>query len=452
MNSIRSRLLLLLIVPLSFVAALVSMETFYSSRQISKDLNDRTLLAAMLTISENVIASNGTLLADAALQTLTENLGDQFFYHVRGPDGAFVTGYSGYPRPLGEIEPQEGVPIFYDGVHLGSTVRVVRMRQLLQNRELDGVTTITTWQKTTKRRDLTLELFSRSLIRLVLLVLAAGTIVWFAVSYGLRPIARLQSAIDQRTPYDLNPIRRRMPVELSGIVRSMNELFARVARSKRNRERFIGDAAHQLRNPIAAIKVQAQTGLDTNTKSAMQSGLSNIVEVADQSSVMVDKMLSGAVAHALDKDQQDKFDLSAMVVEICQATAPGAFDKDMELSLSADAGPISVVGNEVLLREALTNLIDNAIQHNDPKTNIEVALSQNSDHIILSVCDSGIMFSEEEFLLHTQPFFTGISPNPGSGLGLSIAKDIAKSHGGYLVSEAMENGGGKRISIVLPFN
>ena len=246
MSSIRSRLLMWLMVPLALVAAAVSVETFLSAQRLSHDLHDRTLLAAMLAISENVVASNGTLLADETLDVLTDNLGDQYFYHVAGPANAFVTGYSGFPRlPAGE-ELIDGQPVFYDGVHLGNDVRVIALRQLLVGRELNGLTTITAWQQVTQRDRMTLEIFSRSLIRLALLVLSAGAIVWFAVAFGMRPMRDLRRAIDSRSPYDLTPIKRPMPTELSGIVNSMNDLFARVARSKSNRERFIGDAAHQL--------------------------------------------------------------------------------------------------------------------------------------------------------------------------------------------------------------
>ncbi|MEO1399424.1 MAG: sensor histidine kinase, partial [Pseudomonadota bacterium] len=350
MNSIRTQLLFWLIVPLAVIAGFVSLETYFASRKVSDDLNDRTLLAASLTILENVVASNGTLLADATLETLTQNLGDRFFYYVSGPDGAFVTGYSGYPKPPEGTVLRQGEPAFFDAVYRGAPVRVVRMQQDLADRELNGITTITSWQQTTQRSDLAFDLFTRSLARLVLLVLAAGAIVWFAVTMGLRPLTRLQSAIDSRTPYDLTPIKRTMPIELTGIVGSMNELFERVARSKQNRERFIGDAAHQLRNPVAAIKVQAEASLVTGKKDKMEAGLTQIVQVADKSASMINKMLSGATAHALDRDQEAVFDLLPMVEDVTQLSAPAAFDKDQEISFSKSVDTVvEFRGNETLL-------------------------------------------------------------------------------------------------------
>ena len=448
MRSIRTRLMLSLLIPLSIVAALVSLETFYSARKVSNDLNDRTLLAATLTILEHVISSNGNLLADATLAGLQDSLGDRFFYHVTGPDGAFVTGYSEYPRPTTDVKPDQDGQVYYDGMHRGVPVRAVRIQRDLTNRELNGEVIITTWQETSQREELTLSLFARSLGRLLLLVAAAGGIVWFAILAGLRPILRLQSAIESRTPYDLTPIRRQMPKELSGIVNSMNELFARVARSKKNRERFIGDAAHQLRNPIAAIKVQAQSSLETGSKPNMQSGLKQILQVSDKSTDMINKMLSGATAHAMDRALDEEFDLSTVVRDVALDAAPSAFDRGQELSATGTDNRLLYKGNQTLLREAIANLIDNAIRHNPEQTKINVGLRQNTETIEIVVGDNGEMISDERFLELTQPFLTGSDSHTGSGLGLSIAKDIAKSHGGMLAINPKEDG--KEISISLP--
>ena len=450
MTSIRTKLLLWLMFPLTITAAIVSIETFYSSRKISNDLSDRTLLAASLTILENVISSDGSLLAGATLDTLTENLGDKFFYHVSGPNRAFVTGYSLYPKYPGIADLEVGMPFYFDGIHQGVPVRAVQLRYDLTGRQLNGITTITTWQRVTKRSELTLSLFARSLMRLSMLVLAAGAIVWFAVAVGLRPLTGLQSAIEKRTPHDLNPIKRMMPTELRGIVNSMNELFERVARSKRNRERFIGDAAHQLRNPVAAIKVQAEAALDAKSKKDVLSSLQQILQVSDHSTGMINKMLSGASARSLDRDQEETHDLVPMAEEVTLQAAPRAFDKGQEISFSKpQQTQLLFQGNLVLLREAFSNLVDNAIHHNKSGTAIEVGLERNHEWIELYVADTGPIFSQEEFITLTQPFLTRDESSSGSGLGLSIAKDIARAHGGYLETRP-ERTGGKRISIFLP--
>lgn len=449
MTSIRRRLLLWLIIPLTAVAVIVSLETFVSAQKISNDLHDKTLLAAMLTISENVVASNGTLLAEQTLKVLTENLGDEFFYHVLGPNGAFVTGYSGYPRLPEDIKLEDGVPIFYDGVYQGNTVRVTTMRQLLSGRDLNGWTTITTWQETTQRADLTLSLFGRSLIRLAALVIAAGVIVWFAVTQGLQPLRRLQQAIDSRTPLDLTPIKRQMPIELKGIVASMNDLFARVARSKANRERFIGDAAHQLRNPIAALKVQAEVALQAKDGKARNQSLKQVVSVSDQTSELVSQMLTNARANAIEKDAGETFDLSELTLDAARSVAPKAIEKDQDFSTDVAEG-IWLKGDKVLIREAIVNLMDNAVKYSPRQAKVSISLVLKGDEISIEISDDGSPISDEAFFQYCQPFYTDDSAHSGSGLGLAIAKDVSANHGGYLVNRADGDGRGKTISIILP--
>ncbi len=451
MISIRARLLLWLLIPLSIVAAAVSIETFYSAQKVSKDLNDRTLRAAMLTLSENIVSSSGSLLAENTLEMLTNNLGDEFFYYVRGPRGAFVTGYTNYPRLPEGVELTENKAVFYDSEYRGSPVRVIAMKQTLAGRELNGITTIITWQKNTTREALTLTLFARSLIRLVLLVLAAGTIVWFAVTKGLKPILDLQDAIENRSSVDLTPIRRPMPIELSGIVKSMNSLFERVARSKTNRERFIGNAAHQLRNPMAAIKIQAQTALASTSSDEIRDGLTRIIETTDSTGKMINQMLSSASAHALGKDKMKVFDLADMIRNVTRNMAMAAIDQGQEIALETKIDKLDYSGNEILLQEAVSNLIDNAITHNPPGTGIEVGLEVDKPgkRIAINVRDDGVLISQEKFQELTQPFSTGQDRADSTGLGLSLAKDVAKSHGGMLTM-IPDAESGKTISIILP--
>lgn len=436
--------------PLALVAALVAIETFFHARKVSNDLNDRTLLAASLTILEHVISSNGSLLAEATLDSLTDSLGDQFFYHVRGPDGAFVTGYSGFPRPMVDTPTLE-TPVFYDGEHLGEAVRAVQILRDLTDRELNGITTITTWQRLSHRSELTFNLFARSALRLVLLSLIAGVIVWFAVKVGMRPLARLQASIDKRSAFALSPIQQKVPIELSGMVHSMNTLLDRVARSKTNRERFIGDAAHQLRNPIAAIKIQAQSSLESASGDEMRAGLQQILAVSDKSALMVNKMLSSARAHAMDAEQLTRFDLNELVNEKAVEMAPLAFDCAQEFSVSGLDKPLSVLGNRTLLGEAIGNLVHNAVLHNEAGATLSVStqVSSSKESVEVIVADDGEPISDEQFLQLTQPFRTDGTDQSGSGLGLSIAKDVARMHQGELFIRSRDVG--KSIVLRIPF-
>ncbi|MEM8751147.1 MAG: sensor histidine kinase [Pseudomonadota bacterium] len=450
MNSIRLQLIVWLIVPLTFVATFVAAETYFSSRKVSNELHDRTLLAVTMTIAEHVVANDGDLLAENVLEALTESLGDQFFYHVVGPDNVFATGYSNRPNIPDNMILESGRPQFFDAVHQGDKVRVAAMRQLIVQSKLNGWTTITTWQRVKQREILAYSLFGRSLLRLLVVTLFAGIIVWFAVTRGLRPIESLRTAIDKRTPFDLTPIKRPMPQELQGIVSAMNDLLARVARSKANRERFVGDAAHQLRNPIAALKTQAENALQSKQQDQLRSGLANIVNTTNQTGRMVEQMLASARANALEFDSGEVFDLNEIVVEAARASAPIALLKKQDFAFDAHTHPVMVKGNKILVQEATLNLIDNAVRHSPEKASVSIAIVIEEIHARICVTDTGISMSQEDLLRLSQPFATGDDRASGSGLGLSITKDIAIAHGGYLKSTALEDGRGKTICFTLP--
>lgn len=451
MKSIRIRLVLLLIIPLSILACLVAFETFFNARKISNYLHDQTLLAVMLAISENVVASDGDVLAESTLEVLTSNLGDQFFYHLAGPENGFITGYSGVPPKPENVELEGGVPIFYDAHYLGDPVRVAALRQFSGADFLNGWVTITTWRKVTQRDGVTLDLFSKSLARLLFLILSAGVIVWFAVAYGLRPINSLREAIEKRSSSDLSPIKRRLPVELRGIAGSMNDLLERVARSKTNREQFIGNAAHQLRNPIAAIKLQAQTALAEDEPEALKAGLQRVLETTNETGTLVEHMLSSAGANSLSIDKAEPLELTGFVADIARFLAPQAIEKEQEFSFSETDTKIMISAHRILLKEAITNLIENAIRHNErgAVVQVSVVLDGVNQNARVNVFDNGVAISEDALNTLSQPFATGEHKSASSGLGLSIVKDVAKAHGGDIHVAAAKNGG-KALSISLP--
>ena len=485
--SIRTRLLTLLLVPLTGVAVLVAVETYFSARRTANELHDRTLLAVLLAVRENIVASDGEILTEDTLEVLTEKLGDQFFYHVAWPGNGFVTGYASRPLPREGESIDPGSPRFYDASYAGSPVRAVVLRQFAAegtpaalNARVDGWLRVTVWQHVRQRDALALDLFTRSVLRLLAILGAAGLIVFLAVTRGLQPLDALRSAIERRSPTELSPIRRSVAPELRGIVGAMNDLLARVERSRVNRERFIADAAHQLRNPLAAIKTEAQVGLsvpgiapeaerDASASSARtpsrsvaglhdetnhsRRSLSAIVETTDRTAAMVEQMLTGARANAMRLNRDDRsarIDLVAMARSVTLSLADKALAAGHTLSFderrtdgerNADE-PFLVLAEEALLHEALANLVDNAIVHNPPGTAIEVSIEQNDDRAVVEVRDDGTAMPSATFTRLSQPFATGGTQTEGSGLGLSITKDIVRSHGGDLtLLDGAETGG-----------
>ena len=448
--SIHSRLLFGLVIPLIIIATLFSVEIYLSSKKIAIGLFDQTLLSVMLVVSENVITTSGDLISENILEALNENLGDQFFYHVSGPDKAFVTGYHGVPLAANEADLHNPTPFFYDSTYQGDRVRVVRMSQLISENDLNGWMNITAWQKTGQIDNLTFELFKNSILRLLFMIVCAGVIVWIAVTVGLRPLERLSRSIKRRSADDLSPIKSTVPVEVKELVVSMNSLFSQLTKSNEARERFLGDAAHQLRNPIAALKAQSEAALENQSIEQYRSSIEKIHYTSQLTGKLIEQMLISAKAHAQNPQATEQFDLVELMNEAAHQQAYGAMDKDQEYTLNIEIKSLMIRGYRGLLKEAVLNLIDNAISHNKKGSQIEIGLLVENKLACLIIKDNGLAINEKEFNQLLEPFRTGSSESPGSGLGLSVVNDIAKMHGGDLSLKHDDQGIGKSLQITLP--
>lgn len=450
MTSIRARLLRWLIVPLSLVASLVSVEAFFSVRSVSNNLHDRTLQTVLLTLTEHMRANENELVTENLLEVLTESLGDQFFYHFVAPDNAWVVGYGGVPLRPRDTPLANGQTLFYDGDYQGSPVRAVAARQFVSLDSVQGWTTLTVWQRINQRRTATLMLFGDSLVRLALLVIMAGLVTWWAVARGLRPLGDLREAVAKRTPDDLSPIQRAVPQELRPVAMTMNDLFGRLSAAGTARERLIGDAAHQLRNPVAALRTQSQNVLAAGTLEEAQQRAKGLVDSSNHLGRLVDQMLVSARSNAGAVTRDDPVDLVAMVSQVLEAYGARAIERRQELSFDKDAAAVYVLANEDLLREAFTNLIDNAIRHNASGVSIHVAVSRPdaSAYAKVSIADTGVPLSAARFDELCAAFRTGDGATAGSGLGLSIVADIVRLHDGML--QLASEPDGKCISVALP--
>lgn len=251
--SLRSRLFVLIILPLIAVACLAGAARYVMAEKISQRLYDNTLLVVALTISRDVILSEGDMLTEQLLDSLTNALGDPVYYRIEGPEGQFVTGYSDAPANPASGETDPGIPFFYNSVSLGEQVRAVTLREFISAPQFGGWVTVDVWQTVKQRDALSMELLIQSIILMTVVISSAGLLVWFGINRGLRPLLKLREAISARSQDDLGPIRRAVPKEVRSLVGAMNSLFARLSEAFALRDAFISDAAHQLRNPIAAI-------------------------------------------------------------------------------------------------------------------------------------------------------------------------------------------------------
>ena len=257
-RSLRGRLFLLLVVPLVAVAAFAAVARYVMAERMSRDLYDNTLLAVALTISRDVVLSEGDLLSEELLDALTTTLGDAIYYRVEGPGGRFVTGYSDGPAIDPQADIDGGVPYFYDADYYDDAVRVVVLREFISEPVFGGWVTVQVWQTVFQRRTLSATLAAQAVLLMTVVIAAAMLFLWFGIGRGLKPLLDLRDAVERRSQDELGPIRRSVPPEVRSLVGALNDLFARLTDAFAARDAFISNAAHQLRNPIAALRAQAE--------------------------------------------------------------------------------------------------------------------------------------------------------------------------------------------------
>jgi len=441
----------MIVLPLIVVAACAAVVRQLIAEQTSQELYDKTLQTVALTISRDVVLSGGDVLAEELLDTLVYALGDPIYYRVTSPDGRFVTGYSRSPVPEGKVAPPTDKPQFYNGTYYDDPVRVLMFREFISEPEFGGWVTVQVWQTVSQRERHSWRLVGLSAALMAVIILSAGAVVWFGINLGLRPLMDLRDAVARRSPDDLQPIRRPVPPEVNSLVATMNALFDRLSKAFAERDAFISDAAHQLRNPIAGIQAQAEAAETAPDEPALRGRVANVAEAARRTSRLTQQLLSMEKARGRGPDmRRSEIDLNKLAAEVMRNQAPGAMQRGVALSfdVAGDGGPVH--GDPVMLSEALENLIDNALRYGcNGGGRVAVKVEHDLDKIRLVVEDDGPGVPDDQREQVFQRFHRAVEDgSDGCGLGLPIVREIAEQHGGDI--RLVDSEGGARFELTLP--
>ncbi|MGD2118296.1 MAG: ATP-binding protein [Chromatiales bacterium] len=278
-------------------------------------------------------------------------------------------------------------------------------------------------------------------------------IVWGVVSKGLKPIQLLTNSIARRSPSSLTPIAdNNVPTEVLPLVDALNGLFKRLAQALENERNFTANAAHELRTPLAELKTNVQV-LDLNLEHGSQKTIAEILTSIDTASHLLDQLLTLARADAKSRDMigGEQVDMVGIAQSVLTDSAQSAFDKDIDLAFDSDVETLSLYGDAVLLGVMLRNLLDNAIRYTPRGGTITVALEASGKTRRLSVTDSGPGIATEQRELLFNRFQRGAANHiSGSGLGLSIVRQIAYLHGIVVRLADAKQGSGLCVELLLP--
>ena len=446
--SLRLRLLVMILLPLIFMSVILGYWRYNEARQTAEALFDRSLLATALAVARDVAISQGDALSPGTLGMMQDVAGGEIFYHVTGPDGIYVTGYAYPPRVEKMNGRTDAVPHFYHAQYHGEPVRVVQLLDRVSLDNLSGPTSITVWQRLDERGAFAAAIATRTSIVMLILIFTVALVVWLGVERGLAPLRGLHREISRRSADDLRPLERPVPVEVKGLVTTLNHLLAQVQKAISAHQVFISNAAHQLRNPIAGVLSLAESAKNARNKDDRNTRLAELIIATRHAARVSEQLLSAERLRAHGQSQEtERFDLRDVVRDSVREQAPDIMRRNIEISLNNASYSLMMRGKPFLISEAIHNLLDNALTHGGPNlTQLDITTRLLEGFAVIEIKDNGTGIPVEA---RTAVFerFAQHGTAPGSGLGLAIVREIAELHGGSAVIDNTDIGTCVRISL-----
>ncbi len=454
-KSLRRRLLLWLLGALAVISALMLFEVRSSATKAANEAYDRVLLGSALAIAERVVVVGEQLEVDVpyvALEMLTSAAQDRVFYQVVGPGNAFITGYDDLPIVDGNEIPKNDSPLFFDADYRGDAIRAGVISRHISGGRLSARFTVMVAETVEGRNNLINEMMTAAVVRHLVFILVAGIVLWIGIGWGLKPLVRLEAALNRRTPSDLRPIEHEVPQEVRHLIDAINDLMKRLGASIEAMQRFTANAAHQLRTPLAAIQTQAELASDAKDPEEISRRLEHLNRSTKQTSRLINQLLSLARTHQENENfQSEAIDLKRLSEDVTRTYVPLAVVQEIDLGFEPEDPVSSIFGNEELIKEALKNLIENALNYCPKGSTVTVRLKQNTQHVVLLVEDNGPGISKGEQDKVFERFYRSETrDDEGCGLGLPIIKEIMERHGGSIEYRDMRPGSGAFFILVFP--
>ena len=445
---LQRKLLAWLLGPLLLLLALDTAAAYWVSLRFSNLAYDRARheIAREIVLHVEPAAGRPRLdLSDAAAHILLMDAQDRLFFRVDAADG---TPLGGDPA-LAKVT-VVGEPRFYGGEVHGEPVRVVAARMPVEGGS--AFVDVQVAETLNKRTRLAWEMVANVVLPQLLLILMAMLVVWFGVSRGLEPLQRLRRALSNRSHLDLSPIgTENVPGEVRPLVDEVNDLMSRLGRTFDFQNRFVADAAHQLKTPVSGLKAQIELALRERDPERVRHSLAQLYISADRLSRLVRQLLSLARNEpgALDTVELQPLDLNAFALEVSMDWVPHAIKRNIDLGFEGVEQPLMIDADRDRLRELINNLIDNAIRYSQPGGRVTVRTARVPDgQCKLAISDDGqrIPVAERARIFERFHRLLGTQED-GSGLGLAIVSEIATLHGARITLEEDVDGVGNTFSV-----
>ena len=440
-GSLQNRLMFTLISGAAVLGIILFFIVRGYAAQIAQNGQDDILEASLSSILDAVVIQDGSVEVDfpyASLSMLDTELDDRVFYSIYNDD-ILISGYEDLPLPEkinAEISTFNTIKYKDTNARIASAKRILIGEKERITISVSIAQTQDALSRTLNRISKNVALFGSGFFILVTLL------SYWATATTISPLMRLASSITKRGPQDLSPFEKKVPSEMYPLVTSLNKLMTRLDLSLKQSEDFIAEAAHRVRTPLATVRSYADATLQRVSKKENRDALRSMVRAIDEASRAASQLLDHAmITFRSDNLQKEPINLNDLVQNLIDNLAPIAEMKDIELKFKQE-DKIELFGDFILIQNAIRNLIDNALKYSPYEGIITVSIG-TSPISFLEIHDQGPGFPPKDLDNLTMRFTRGQNSNGivGSGLGLTIAKDVANAHGAKLQLSNHEKGG-----------
>jgi len=418
--------------------------TYLVAKSIANQPFDHALEDRVTVLAQQVREVNGvinTRLPGSARDILRADDIDSVYFQVQDAAGQHVDGDRDLPRPREDDGDKDGAVHFRNDALHGTPVRVAYLYINLDplappdssSPAFARKALVQVAETLDKRALLANEIIKGVILPQFIILPIILALVWFALSRGLSPLAELQERIRARPSDDLSPIdSRQVPEEISPLVGSLNDMLGRLSQTIDMQKRFIADAAHQMKTPLAGMRMQSELALRQLDPDEIHRSLEQLAKSSESATRLVNQLL--ALARAENQPHAglafEEIDLAALARGVVQDWVQASFAHRIDLGYEAQDDKVTIAANALMLRELLSNLIDNALRYTPAGGSVTVRVRRDGDAALLEVEDTGPGIATHERAHVFERFYRILGSNtPGSGLGLAIVREIAQQHG-----------------------
>jgi len=414
--------------------------TYLVAKSIANQPFDHALEDNVTVLAQQVREVDGQLaerLSGPARDILRADDIDSVYYQISGPHANVVDGDRDLPLPQTPPEPDSfraGAVNFRNESLHGTPIRVAYSYINLEqdkNRE-PRLALVQVAETLEKRAKLANEIIKGVILPQFIILPIVLALVWFALSRGLLPLAELQERIRARPEDDLSPIQpNQVPEEITPLVRSLNDMLERLKLSIDMQKRFIADAAHQMKTPLAGMRMQSELALRQTDQGEIHRSLEQLAKSSEAATRLVNQLL--ALARAENQPQAgaafEPLELAELARNTVRDWVQASFNYRIDLGFEPPAEQVPILGKPLMLREMLSNLIDNALRYTPAGGAVTVRVRRAGEHGILEVEDNGPGIPPAERSHVFERFYRILgSTAEGSGLGLAIVREVAQQH------------------------